>query len=84
MGQEYLKKYEAEFTNKFLKKIGLKLILLAAEQGDANAQYSLGKIFKDRWKVARKSRRIALMWFTLSANQGLQKSKDMVDALKMN
>ena len=69
-------------TIKIFKKKGFKLILLTAEQGDALAQNFMGQIFRDGRADVIKNNVIALMWLTLSANQGNEGAIDKVNTLQ--
>lgn len=69
-------------TINIFKKKGFKLILLAAEQGDALAQNFMGQIFIEGRADVIKNNVIALMWLTLSANQGNETAIDMVNTLQ--
>ncbi len=47
----------------------VKSFRLAAEQGNANAQYNLGVMYQQGWGVPRDYKK-AVKWFRLAAEQG--------------
>ena len=79
---DFLKNESDTRTINILKKKGFKLILLAAEQGDAWGQNFMGQIFRDGRADVIKNNVIALMWLTLSANQGNETAIDIVNTLQ--